>query len=406
MQKLADQSVFKKSDCLKNRKICLCVTGSIAAVETVKLVREARRHGADVHVFMTDEAQKFITPLSLEWASQNPVILNNSYEALHLKNFDLYLVAPSTINTLNKFCSGHCDNIILTTLASAWGREDKIVFVPCGYEDLYNNPVFKNNLKNLQSQKNIFILDPLLEENKLKLQNVEHIVATCSHLLNKKDKKILINAGPTRAYIDSVRYIENISTGKLGLTLADAFYRNGLDVKLIYGPGEEAVYPWLNAVKVETASHMFNSMESELKNNSYDATIFSAAVLDFEPEKKVEGKISSFSSFSLELKPTEKIITRLKTKFKIGFKLVYDMEEIELLKFASDWKKKNNIQVLVVNDLKKIDQENHPAWILEEDNLYKAHTKNEIAERLLAIILEYKAPHADVDQNSDTDKRR
>ena len=406
MQKLEDQSVVMKSNCLKDKQICLCVTGSIAVTETVKLSRELRRHGAHVQVFMTEEAQKFITPLSLEWASKNQVILSSSYSVEHLKKFDLYLVAPCTINTLNKFCSGHCDNIVLTSLASAWGRGDKIIFVPCGYEDLYANPVFKKNLENLSLEKNIFILDPLLEENKSKFPSSEQIVAVCSHLLNKKNKKILINAGPTRASIDSVRYIENRSTGKLGVTIADTFYRNGVDVKLVYGPGEEAVYPWLHVAHVETAQEMFSVMHYELAHGNYDATVFSAAVLDFEPEKKAHGKISSLSSYSLSLKPTEKIISRLQTKFKIGFKLMYDMEEVELLKYASEWKKKNNIDVLVVNDLKNINQENHPAWILESDNLYKAHNKTDIAERLLKIILKNKPSHADVDKNSNTDKGR
>ena len=388
--KLSDTSLIQKSSTLKDKRICLCVTGSIAATEDLKLIREFRRHGADVQVFMTVEAQKFITPLSLEWASQNLVALNSSYETLHLKKFDLYLVAPCTINTLNKFCGGHCDNIVLTSLASAWGRGDKIIFVPCGYEDLYENPVFKNNLVNLKSQKNIFVLDPLLEESKAKFQDVEHIVAVCSHILNKKNKKVLINAGPTRAYIDSVRYIENISTGKLGMTLADAFYRNGVAVKLVYGPGEAPLYTWLDAISVETGKDMLSAMQVELNNNNYDAAVFSAAVLDFEPEQKVEGKISSANAFHLNLRPTEKIINQLEVRFKIGFKLVYDMEEAELLKFASDWKKKNNIDVLVVNDLKKIDQEKHPAFILEGDSLHRVSTKAEIAEQLLAILTQVK----------------
>ncbi|MBI2609289.1 MAG: bifunctional phosphopantothenoylcysteine decarboxylase/phosphopantothenate--cysteine ligase CoaBC [Deltaproteobacteria bacterium] len=385
--KLSDLSVEHKSDFLKDKKICLCVCGGIASVEVVKLIRELRRQGAHVFVQMTPQATKFITPLSLEWASTHEVLTEITSGVPHTFEADLYMVAPATAHSINKFALGLCDNLVLTTLATAWGRGSKIVIIPTMYEDLYENPALQKNLKNLREEKNIFILSEEPQENKIKFPDIDKIVAYVCHLLNKNEKNVLITGGPTRAYLDKVRYLENISSGELGVTMADTFYKQGFNVTLVYGPGKFSPPQYVRTIHVTTAQQMKRILLEVSKTQYFDAALFSAAVLDFEPQETLNQKKSSQADWVIHLKPTEKLMDHIPCAFKVGFKLEYDISEVDLLQKASMWSKEKKVNVVVANDLKLIKGEKHPAWILYGDHIYKASSKQEISQILSSIIL-------------------
>ena len=405
MVKNRDTQVERKGMFLEGKRICVCVTGSIAAVESVKLIRELRRFGADVFVAVSLEAQKFITPLSLEWASSHPLLSHNSGRAEHLLPFDMYIVAPATLNTINKFSYGLADNFVLSLLASAWGRGDIIYFIPAMHEDLFKNPIFQENLKKLNSYKNIrFSSFKESAENKIKFLDFEHIVADACHFMNIKNMRVLMTAGPTRAYVDSVRYIQNKSSGKLGSVLADHFYRSGIHVVVVYGPGMQPFKPWIETFNIESAFEMKQVLLSLREKNNYDAAILSAAVLDFKPENILLEKKSSKKPWDIRLVPEEKIIDQVQGLFKIGFKLETHISEIDLLCKASEWAKVRNIDVVVANRLEDISHNYHKATILHGDSLKQVSTREEIAHTLMNILLEHKTPHANVHEQPNNNE--
>ncbi len=395
----SDHSVDLKFKTLKDRKIVLCVTGSIAAVETVKLARELRRYQASVQAILTASAEKFITPLALEWATQQKVITQLSSQAEHIVDADLVLVAPATLNTLNKVALGFADNPVTTTLASAWGQKLPIVFVPAMHDSLAHNPVLEKNRILLKNEKTFYFIEPKHEENKEKFPDAEVIVSEVSHILSQgplKHKKVLITAGPTRGPIDPVRYISNFSTGELGVRLAHELYIRGAEPTLVYGPGSVLPHSFYPVISVITPQEMLEAVLSQLQYQKYHAAIFSAAVLDHVPTQVHDVKLSSTQNLEVQFTPTPKIIREVdqvtrhscenisKGLFKIGFKLEWKKSEEELAQLGMNALDSMNVECVVMNDLFKIKEEVHPALLLDRRGTsQKLHTKKEIIEALI-----------------------
>lgn len=392
-----DLSVESVSDVLKDRRIALCVTGSIAAVETVKLVRELRRHGAEVRAFLTPAAEQFITPLSLHWGTTHPVVTSLSGGAEHIVETDLVLVAPASFDTVNKSALGLADNVVTTLIASAWGRKLPIVFVPAMHESLCENPVFQRNCDFLKKWGHIYFLGSKWEEGKIKLLDVETIVAWTSHILNQKyypnklsQKKILLTAGPTEGPIDPVRFMSNTSSGALGVKLAYELFLRGAIPTLVYGPGKTQPHSFYQVIGARTPAQMLEAVLSQLREISYDAAIFSAAVLDHVPRERFDQKLSSQEPLCVDFVQTPKIIREVDavcSLYKIGFKLEWKKSEEELLKIGIQALEMMKAQVIVVNDLFQISGDQHPALIMDRKNkVEKVYTKNEIVKTLINIL--------------------
>ena len=383
--KKSDHSVELKFTTLKDRKIALCVTGSIAAIETVKLARELRRYGASVCATLTPSAEQFITPLSLEWATQQKVVTHLSGGAEHITQADLVLVAPATLHTINKMVLGLADNPVTTTLASAWGQKLPIVFVPAMHDSLAQNPVLKKNISFLKNEENIYFIEPKYEETKEKFQDIETIVSEVSHILAQgplKRKKILITAGPTRGPIDPVRYVSNFSTGELGVRLAHELYIRGAEPTLVYGPGSVSPHSFYPVLSVTTPQEMLDTVLSELQYQKYSAALFSAAVLDHVPAQTYDVKLSSAEALEVNFVQTPKIIREVdkvtrrtcenisKGLFKIGFKLEWKKQsEEELMNLGMKALDAMNVDVVIVNDLACIKDQIHPALLLDRRHL-------------------------------------
>jgi len=165
-----DHQVQADSTGLKNQHIALCISGSIAAIDSVKLIRQLRRHGADVSVYATAAALQFIGESALEWASTKPIITQLSGLAEHICTQDLVLLAPASINTVNKFAVGIADNPVTTLLASALGQSKPILIAPAGHLSLYQHPRFQQNLTWFeQDLPSVHLIQPRFEENKAKM---------------------------------------------------------------------------------------------------------------------------------------------------------------------------------------------------------------------------------------------
>ena len=301
---------------LKNKSVLLGVTGGVAAYKAIDLVRRLREENASVTVIMTEAAGHFVTPLSLETASGNPVYSNLfSNPMAHItlpSRADVMVIAPATANIIGKFASGIADDLLSTCLLSYNGT---VVLAPSMNWRMYENPAVRENLGKLLS-RGIHQIGPERgslacgEEGIGRLADVYDIVEAIKSAVSKKDlskEKVLVTAGPTREYIDPVRFLSNRSSGKMGYALAKAAYRRGAEVTLISGPSHLIAPKGVCFVPVETGEDMLKAVNKYAPSSTI--LLMSAAVSDFRPEERAPSKINKSAELLLKLVRTPDIIS-------------------------------------------------------------------------------------------------
>ncbi|MFO7835917.1 MAG: bifunctional phosphopantothenoylcysteine decarboxylase/phosphopantothenate--cysteine ligase CoaBC [Candidatus Thorarchaeota archaeon] len=355
------------SDLLVGKRIALCVTGSVAAVTTTSLARLLMRHGADVHCVMTEASRQIIHPYLLEWATGNEVITHLTGKIEHVTlagkhpdRVDLVIISPSTANTIGKVANGIDDTPVTTTVSSAIGAGIPTLVVPAMHQSMYDHPAVVENIEKLRGW-GIRVLAPRLEEGKAKIPTTETILEYALQMATANDmegRKFVITAGPTRAWLDGVRFLTNPSTGKMGIALADEACSRGADVDLIIGPTAERPPSLVNVVSVETPEEMLEAVMQSLSAERADALISAAAVLDYQPTKKIEGKMKSEEEGRhIDLVATPKIIEEVRERYSdlliVGFKVEVDVEEKELEKRAQKKIQSGICNLVVANDAAK-----------------------------------------------------
>lgn len=315
---------------LKNKKILIGVTGSIAVYKTLDLVRRLRAESATVQVIMTDAAQKFVTPLAFEVASQHTVYTNTFQEPLsHISlaaEADLMVIAPATANIIGKFAQGIGDDMLSTCLLSFTG---KVILAPAMNWRMYDNFAVQRNISDLASrgvvrvgpERGTLACD---DEGIGRMSDVDDIMEAARSVLARKDlegKRLMVTAGPTREYIDPVRFISNRSSGKMGYAIARAASRRGADVMLISGPSTLRAPSAVRFVPVESAHEMRGSVMKNIHKT--DILVMAAAVADFRPEEQSHKKIDKSSGLLLKLKQTPDILAEVgsmkRKPFIVGF---------------------------------------------------------------------------------------
>ncbi|MDP6670516.1 MAG: bifunctional phosphopantothenoylcysteine decarboxylase/phosphopantothenate--cysteine ligase CoaBC, partial [archaeon] len=302
---------------LKGKKIVLCVTGSVAAIEAPKLARELRRSGADVFCVMSKSAKGIIHPDVLEWASEREVVTKITGKVEHVKlagdipeKADLVVIAPCTANTLGKIAAGIDDTPVTTLVTTAFGSKIPLLVVPAMHGSMYKHPIVLENIAKLK-KLGVVVMEPKLEEGKAKFPGINHVVTEIKGCLSKKDllgKKILVTAGPTAEDIDDIRYISNKSSGKMGVWLAEEAVARGAKVVLVRGNTMVEPNCVLKDINVKSAQELFAAIK---ENINADVIIHAAAVSDYTVEKQ-GGKISSEKGLALELTPTTKVLEKIK----------------------------------------------------------------------------------------------
>ncbi|MHA1135635.1 MAG: bifunctional phosphopantothenoylcysteine decarboxylase/phosphopantothenate--cysteine ligase CoaBC [Candidatus Thorarchaeota archaeon] len=355
------------SNALEGKKITLCVTGSVAAVECVALSRKLMRHGAEVYTVMSKMGTKIVHPYLLEWATGNPVITELTGQIEHITlagkhegHVDLVLIAPATANTIGKVANGIDDTPVTTTVSSAVGAKIPIVVVPAMHESMYDHPAVIENIEKLKSM-GIEVVSPRMEEAKAKIPDVDTIVDTVLGVLGPKDldgKHFLVTAGPTRGWIDRVRFITNPSTGKMGIALVQDLILRGAIVTLILGPSAQTPPARADVVNVTTSDDMRDAVMKALSEEKTDCFISTAAVLDYVPSKKEDSKMTSGkSNLAVKLVPTKKIIEEVRKQYKdlfiVGFKVESGISKKELEKRARAKIDAGICNLVIANDEKK-----------------------------------------------------
>ncbi|WP_138159307.1 bifunctional phosphopantothenoylcysteine decarboxylase/phosphopantothenate--cysteine ligase CoaBC [Peptoniphilus catoniae] len=350
---------------LKDKNILLGVTGGIAAYKSPALVSALRKEGANVKVVMTPSACEFITPLTMQTMSNNPVhvetfnqLSNMDVEHISLAKWaDIIVVAPATANTIAKFANGICDNLLTTVLMAS---RSKIIFAPA-----MNTYMLKSdaNIKNMETlkERGVKILataSDILACNDIgegKMLEPLEILEEIDEALTQKDlsgKRFLITAGPTVESIDPVRYISNHSSGKMGYALAKMAKYRGAEVTLISGPTNIKPPKTDKFVSVTSTQDMFEAVKNNFSD--CDVLIKAAAPADFRPKVRAEEKIKKDKDApnSIELEGNidiAKYFGEIKDKqIMVGFAA----ESIDEIKYGMAKLKKKNLDMIVVNNIK------------------------------------------------------
>ncbi len=353
---------------LKEKHIILGVCGGIAAYKVAMIIRLLVKEGADVKVIMTPLAKEFITPLTLATLSKNPILVDffdpengqwNSHVDLGIWA-DAFLIAPATANTMAKMATGVADNLLLTTYLSV---RAPVFIAPAMDLDMFKHPATTQNMNTL-SERGVVIVDAGTGElasgleGKGRMAEADEIVDSLKAFFSKKkrlslkDKKFVINAGPTYENIDPVRFIGNYSSGKMGICIAEEAFSRGASVTLILGPTQ--LRPSDSRITVKNVISASEMAEETLKHFAdADVAILTAAVADFKP---LEAKVSKIKrdkdKLNLQLSPTKDIaaaLGRVKKENQIltGFALETDNEE----KNAKDKLVRKNLDLIVLNSL-------------------------------------------------------
>jgi|TARA_B100002052_G_scaffold298501_1_gene332171 phosphopantothenoylcysteine decarboxylase/phosphopantothenate--cysteine ligase len=364
----SDLGVEVQGDSLGGRNVLLVVSGGIAAVESVKLSREIRRHGANLSIIMTKDANKVITPLALSWAAASPIITEWDSEMSQLSEFDGILVAPATRNTISKHIHGVMDSPAMMALSAARGNKTPLIFVPSMHTDLFDDPVTSDLINSLESEGSHIILDQP-SEGKRKQPNHIQIVAELCNCINQSlpdRKNVAITLGANRAPIDSVRAIQNASSGATGWRIAEHLFRMGHEVVCIAGvTSSDPNFTLPHVIRDGTPTGMLNAcLEVASVEPKPDAWIHAAAVLDYYTEPISGKKPSGQSNWNLQLTPGPKHIEELshlaKDCVRIGFKLEVDVPVNVLLERATEQISRLGTDAVVANLKDEVHDPNTP----------------------------------------------
>ncbi|MDY0267786.1 bifunctional phosphopantothenoylcysteine decarboxylase/phosphopantothenate--cysteine ligase CoaBC [Trichloromonas sp.] len=353
---------------LKDKTILLGVTGGIAAYKAVELLRLYIKAGAEVFVVMTASAREFVTPLTFQTLSGNPVHtdLFNLYQEREIGHIsladraDLVVVAPATANLIGKTANGLADDLLSTTLMAT---KAPVLFVPAMNVNMFENPVYQMNQQKLE-QLGYHFLEPDTGflacgwEGKGKMPDPERIFEETLRLLTPQDlagQTVLVTAGPTREELDPVRYLSNYSSGKMGYAIARAARRRGARVILVSGPTALAAPAGVELVPVVSARQMREAVLARLEEAT--VVIKAAAVADYRPAMRAEQKIKKGVEGALIL-PLEKnpdILAELGRNKGNRLLIGFAAETADLVENARKKLTEKNLDLIVANDVSRSD---------------------------------------------------
>jgi phosphopantothenoylcysteine decarboxylase/phosphopantothenate--cysteine ligase len=394
---------------LRGKFIVLCVTGSVAAVQSSEIARLLMRHGAEVVAVFSDAAQEIIHPYLMEWATGNPVIttLTGKIEHVslageHKEKADLILIAPATANTISKIAMGIDDTPVTSTVTTAFGSGIPLVIVPAMHASMYKHPILNDNIEKLK-ELGVEFIGPRLEEGKAKIATPKEVVATILTKLGTHHDfakiRFLITAGPTLEYIDPIRIITSKSSGRMGVEIAKAAYERGANVTLVYGHGTVTPPDKVTVINVETTQAMYDAVTSELSAHEYDIVIAAAAVADWTPKTQRKEKVPTAKTrtLSVALQPTVKIVDTIKgireAVFLVLFKAEHNVSDDELIARAHKRMVKAKADLIVANDVGRegvgFGTTTNELFVIDETkevvHIPKA-SKSKVAHALLDII--------------------
>ena len=350
---------------LTGKTIVLGVTGGIAAYKSANLASMLIKLHADVHVIMTQNATKFITPMTFETLTNNKCIVdtfdrNFSFDVKHVslaKRGDLFVVAPCTANVIGKLAHGICDDMLTTTMLAT--RAPKLI-APAMNTGMWENPILQDNLTKLKGY-GYHIIDPIIGRlacgdtgtGKMQAEEViiEHILSFMAKEKDLAGKRYLITAGPTQEAIDPVRYITNHSSGKMGYAIAKMARLRGAQVTLVSGPVGIKPFCGVDVVPVKSAADMFQAVTT--RSSEADVVIMCSAVADYTPAVYADQKVKKHDGeLTIELKRTQDILGWLGEHKPANQTLVgFSMETENLIENSRAKLLKKHVDLICANSI-------------------------------------------------------
>ena len=378
----------------KSKKILLIITGGIAAYKILDLIRSFVSQNIEVKTILTKTAEEFVTPLSISSLSKNKVYrnqfdINEEAEMDHIalsRWADLILIAPATANIIENIANGSANDFINTIILAS---NKKTFLAPAMNVKMWENEATQINITKLES-RNFILIGPSIgqlacgEYGEGRMASINEIEFTIKNHFNKNKKlKALVTAGPTREYIDPVRYISNESSGLQGYQLAKKMNEAGVQTKLILGPSKIKVDQGIDIVRVTTANEM---LEAVKENLPVDIAIFAAAVADFRANQKNFKIKKNNDELSIKLHENTDILKFVSTHNSLRPKLVvgFAAETNDIIKFAKDKLEKKHCDWIIANDVSDksigFNSHNNEVSIVQKGNDIEKITKRDKAE--------------------------
>jgi phosphopantothenoylcysteine decarboxylase/phosphopantothenate--cysteine ligase len=348
---------------LKGKCIVLGVTGGIAAYKSVELCRMFVKAGATVRVIMTASAQKFVTALTFQTVSCNPVYFDlfdatGRYNVEHIglaNEADLFVIVPATANCIGKIAAGLADDLLTTTVMAACSP---VLLAPAMNVNMYENPITRENIRKLTGL-GYTMVGP--DEGELacgdagrgRMAPVQEIFSVSASILTREKPwqgyRFLVTAGPTREALDPVRYLTNHSSGKMGYAVAQAAAEQGADVILVSGPTNLQPPHGVRVIPVTSAREMYSAV---LENFDHvDVVIKAAAVADYRPEETSRHKMKKGGEMTLSLVRNPDILLELGQRKQKQILVGFAAETEAVDKNAQDKLCRKNLDMIVANDV-------------------------------------------------------
>jgi len=396
---------------LKGKKILLIITGGIAAYKSLELIRLLKNKGSKIKTVLTKSGKEFVTPLSIASLTQNKVYeelfdSNNEAEMDHItlsRWCDVILVVPATANSISKFSYGNAEDLASTLVLAS---DKKVILVPAMNVRMWMHQATQENVSKLLNYGYLCIGPEIGEMacgeyGEGKMSEPTKIIEFLNNFfseqkkISKKKLKAIVTSGPTKEYIDSVRYISNNSSGKQGYEIAKSLLKNGVDTTLITGPTNLSDPKNLKLIKIHTAEEMY---EETKKNLPADIAVCAAAVGDFKVSKFQKNKIKKQDKINLELEKNRDILNYLSTHNSLRPKLVigFAAETNNIIENAEAKISKKHCDWIIANDVSKseigFDSDFNEVSIIykdknKENELISKRKKYEIAEEITKRIL-------------------
>ena len=389
---------------LSQKRIILGITGGIAAYKSAEITRRLQDEGAEVRVVMSESAQEFIRPLTLQALSGNPVhtdLLDPEAEAamghIELARWaDLVLIAPATANFVATLNQGSANDLMSSICLATTAP---VMIAPAMNQAMWSNSASQQNIESLK-QREVIILEP---DNGIqacgdvgpgRLPQPETIVRQVASVFKTGEmtgKKVVITAGPTREAIDPVRYISNHSSGKMGYAIADAMIDAGAEVILISGPVSLKQPDRCTLVSVTSAHEMLEAATEAAKGT--DIFISAAAVADYYITETSDQKIKKKSDkMTLNLAKTPDIVSIVKENNPKLFVLGFAAETQKVEQYAREKLARKNLDAIIANDVSREDigfnsDDNEALWVEQEStHHFSKCNKAQLARDLVALL--------------------
>lgn len=393
---------------LEGKNVVLGVTGGIAAYKSCEVVSRLRKLGAEVYVVMTENACRFVQPLTFETLSGHPVVSDTfrrpeTWEVEHValaKRADVFLIAPATANILAKMACGLADDMLSTTVLAT---RAPVLVAPAMNTGMWENAATRANVETLR-KRGVKFVGPegghlaCGDSGMGRMSEPAAIVASCTALLtavrDMQRLRVLVTAGPTREMLDPVRFLTNRSSGKMGYAIAECAAARGAQVTLVSGPVALPVPPGVERVNVVSTEDLLGAMLSRC--GEQDVIIQAAAPADYAPEAVAAQKIKKQDGqpLQLTLRETPDVAAQVGALRRPGQVLVGFAAETEKLReHAAEKLAKKRLDMIALNDVSRsdagFDVDTNQLTLLtgEGETVLPLMSKREAADALLTRVM-------------------